>query len=83
MIGQTWPEYVFIRLSISALRLVAPLSIVYLAASWSVGTFIWSPVFGVYALIETLFFFLVYLPRHFHLQRVRILCVIVPTNLTT
>lgn len=69
MIGQTWPEYVFIRLSIFVLRLVAPLSTVYLAASWSAGTFLWSPLFGVYALIETLFFILVYLPRHTSFQR--------------
>ncbi|KAI9449905.1 hypothetical protein BJY52DRAFT_1305632 [Lactarius psammicola] len=69
MIGQTWPEYVFIRLSIFALRLVVPLSVVYLTASWSAGTFLWSPLFGVYALIETLFFLLVYLPRRSHLQR--------------
>ena len=76
MIGQTWPEYVFIRLSIFVLRLVAPLSIVYLAASWSAGIFLWSPLLGVYALVETLFFLLVYLPRHFHMQRVRIRLVI-------
>src|SRR6266702_2849504 len=72
MIGQTWPEYVFISLSIFVLRLVALLSAVYLAASWSAGTFLWSPVFGVYELIETLCFLLVYLPRCSHLQRVRI-----------
>ncbi|KAH8998375.1 hypothetical protein EDB86DRAFT_3064189 [Lactarius hatsudake] len=69
MIGHSWPEYVFIRFSVSALRLVAPLSIVYLAASWSAGTFLWSPLFGVYALIESLFFLLVYLPRRSRLQR--------------
>ncbi|KAH8995412.1 hypothetical protein EDB92DRAFT_1934048 [Lactarius akahatsu] len=69
MIGHSWPEYVFIRLSVSALRLVAPLSIVYLAASWRAGTFLWSPLFGVYALIETPFFLLVYLPRRSRLQR--------------
>ena len=79
MIGQTWPEYVFIRLSIFGLRLVAPLSIVYLAASWSVGTFFWSPLFGVYALIEALFYLLVYLPRQYRFQRVRIRSVIIPT----
>ena len=83
MIGQSWPEYVFIRLSISALRLVAPLSTIYLAASWSAGTFLWSPLLGVYALIETPFFLLVYLPRRFRLQRVRIRRVIAPTKLTT
>lgn len=69
MIGHSWPEYVFIRLSVSALRLVAPLSIVYLGASWSAGTFLWSPLFGAYAVIESSFFLLVYLPRRFRLQR--------------
>jgi hypothetical protein len=73
MIGQSWPEYVFIRLSITGLRLVAPLSIIYLSASWSVGTFLWSPFLGAYALIEAPFFLLVYLPRYYRLQRVRIL----------
>src|SRR6266404_1157999 len=72
MIGQTRLEYIFIRLSILVLRLIAPLSIVYLAASWSAGIFLWSPLFGVYALIEALFYLLVYLPRHSLLQRVRI-----------
>jgi pimeloyl-ACP methyl ester carboxylesterase len=69
MIGQSWPEYVFIRLSITGLRLVAPLSIIYLSASWSVGTFLWSPFLGAYALIEAPFFLLVYLPRYYRLQR--------------
>ncbi|KAF8259394.1 Alpha/Beta hydrolase protein [Lactarius quietus] len=69
MIGQTWPEYIFIRASIFGLRLVAPLSIVYLAASWRAHTFLWSPVLGVYALIEAPFFLLVYLPRQYRLQR--------------
>ncbi|KAH9019785.1 hypothetical protein EDB84DRAFT_1670685 [Lactarius hengduanensis] len=69
MIGHSWPEYVFIRLSVSALRLVAPLSIVYLGASWKAGTFLWSPLFGAYAVIESSFFLLVYLPRRSRLQR--------------
>ena len=80
MIGQTWSEYVFIRLSIFGLRLVAPLSITYLAASWSAGTFLWSPIVGVYALIEAPFFLLVYLPRRRRLQRVRAPHVIVLTT---
>jgi hypothetical protein len=79
MIGRTWSEYVFIRLSIFGLRLVAPLSITYLAASWSAGTFLWSPIVGAYALIEAPFFLLVYLPRQRRLQRVRIAHVIVLT----
>jgi hypothetical protein len=71
MIGQTWPEYVLIRISILALRLIAPLSIVYLAASYYHDTFLWSPILGIYTLIEAAFFLFVYLPRRFSMQRVR------------
>jgi hypothetical protein len=71
MIGQSWPEHVFIRISILALRLIAPLSIVYLAASYYHGTFLWSPILGIYTLIEAAFFSFVYLPRRFSMQRVR------------
>ncbi|KAI0263414.1 hypothetical protein BC834DRAFT_1027718 [Gloeopeniophorella convolvens] len=69
MIGQTWPEYVFIRLSIAALRLIAPLSIGYLAASYHAGAFLWSPFLGTYAIVEAAFFLFVYLPRCFHMQQ--------------
>lgn len=79
MIGQTWPEYVFIKLSIYGLRLVAPLSTVYLAASLRAGTFLWSPLLGAYALIEVPFFLLVYLPRYYRLQRVRTPRIMIPT----
>jgi hypothetical protein len=71
MIGHSWPEYVFIRIAILALRLIAPLSIVYLAASYRASAFLWSPCIGVYALVEAAFFLFVYLPRSFHLQQVR------------
>ena|SRR5712675_2035184 len=73
MIGTTRPEYVFIRISIFALRLIAPLSILYLAVSYNAKTFLWSPFLGVYALIEAVFYLLVYLPRSYYLQRVRLL----------
>lgn len=71
MIGQSWPAYVFIRIAILAFRLIAPLSIIYLAASYHVNAFLWSPFLGVYAIIEAAFYLLVYLPRSFYLQRVR------------
>ena len=71
MIGQSWPEYIFIRISIPALRLIAPSSIVYLAASFYHGTFLWSPILGIYTLTEATFFLFVYLPRRFSMQRVR------------
>ncbi|KAH9955230.1 hypothetical protein BC827DRAFT_882947 [Russula dissimulans] len=69
MIGNSWSEYVFIRIAIFALRLVAPLSIVYLAASYHADAFLLSPFLGVYALIEAAFYFFVYLPRSYYLQR--------------
>jgi hypothetical protein len=71
MIGNSWSEYVFIRIAVFALRLVAPLSTVYLAASYHADAFLLSPFLGVYALIEAAFYFFVYLPRSYYLQRVR------------
>jgi hypothetical protein len=70
MIGNSWPEYVFIRFSIIALRLIAPLSIIYLAASYHAAAFLWSPFLGAYVLLEAAFYLFVYLPRSFYLQQV-------------
>ena len=70
MIGNSWPEYVIIRISIIGLRLIAPLSIIYLAASYNAAAFLWSPFLGAYALVEAAFYLFVYLPRSFHLQQV-------------
>jgi len=70
MIGNSWPEYAFIRISILALRLIAPLSIIYLAASYHAAAFLWSPFLGAYALVEAAFYLFVYLPRSFYLQHV-------------
>ena len=70
MIGQTGPEYVFIRIAIFALRLIAPLSIIYLAVSYRAAAFLWSPFLGVYAVVEAVFLLFVYLPRSFYLQQV-------------
>ncbi|KAI0293580.1 hypothetical protein BC826DRAFT_1105012 [Russula brevipes] len=69
MIGRSWPEYVFIRTAILGLRLVAPLSIVYLAASCRAGAFLWSSLLGAYTLVESAFFLFVYLPRSYRLQQ--------------
>jgi hypothetical protein len=71
MIGDNWPAYVFIRIAILAFRLIAPLSITYLVASYHAGAFLWSPFVGVYAIVEAVFFLFVYLPRSFYLQQVR------------
>ena len=71
MIGRSRPAYVFIRISILTFRLIAPLSTIYLAASYHANAFLWSPFLGVYAITEASFYFLVYLPRSFYLQQVR------------
>ncbi|KAI9511086.1 hypothetical protein F5148DRAFT_1274424 [Russula earlei] len=69
MIGNSWPEYLFIRIAIFALRLIAPLSLIHLAASYHAGAFLLSPFLGAYALLEAAFFLFVYLPRSYYLQR--------------
>ncbi|KAF8470419.1 hypothetical protein DFH94DRAFT_637653 [Russula ochroleuca] len=69
MIGHSRPEYVFIRIAILALRLIAPLSIFYLVVSYRAAAFLWSPFLGVYAVVEAAFFLNVYLPRRFYLQQ--------------
>ncbi|KAH9931897.1 uncharacterized protein B0H18DRAFT_988515, partial [Fomitopsis serialis] len=69
MIGNSVPEYIFIRTSIAGLRLIAPLSFVYIFASWREGRFLYSPWLGAYALVEVCFYLFVYLPRSFLLQK--------------
>jgi len=69
MIGTSISEYIFIRASIIALRLVAPLSSLYLATVCWKGTFIPSSWIGWYAIAEYAFFTLVYLPRRRILQK--------------
>ena len=71
MIGTTLPELVFIRSTITLLRLVAPLSLTYLTAEWWRGTLDFAPPPALYALSEAAFFLLVYLPRRSRLQKVR------------
>ena len=70
MIGHSFPEYVFIRVSIFALRLVAPLSIICLFASWYRAECVYSQWLGYYAVIEVAFYLGVYLPRSYLLQQV-------------
>ena len=70
MTGHSWPDYVFIQIAILSLRLIAPLSIIYLAVSYHTSAFLWTPFLGVYAVIEAAFFLFVYLPRSFYLQQV-------------
>ena len=70
MIGHSTHEYIFIRICIFGLRLLAPLSILYVAASLYDRRWIVHPGIGYYALLESAFYLLVYLPRSKSLQKV-------------
>ena len=72
MIGRSYPEYIFIRICIFGLRLIAPLSIAYVVASWYSGNWLFHTYLGYYALLEAAFYLCVYLPRSWHLQKVSI-----------
>jgi len=72
MIGKSIPEYLFIRVSIAGLRLIAPASIVYLAVSAFQRQLLLSPWLGLVAIPEACFYLFVYLPRHRRLQKVRL-----------
>ncbi|KAF8550891.1 hypothetical protein OG21DRAFT_1418930 [Imleria badia] len=77
MIGKSIPEYIFITTTITALRLIAPLSALYVAWTLLVPapahldpkwTLLYS-CFLIYASLEAAFFVCVYLPRRYHLQK--------------
>ncbi|KAJ4496246.1 hypothetical protein C8J55DRAFT_532664 [Lentinula edodes] len=67
MLGQSLPEYIFILCSISLLRLVAPLSFVYL--SYCLYTKSITPWLFLFALLEACFYLFVYRPRRTVLQK--------------
>ncbi|EKM52202.1 uncharacterized protein PHACADRAFT_148672 [Phanerochaete carnosa HHB-10118-sp] len=69
MIGHSIPEYIFIRLCIVCLRLVAPLSIAYVAASCYTGRWVYSYWLSNYACTEAFFYLFVYVPRGYWLQK--------------
>ena len=71
MLGNSRPEYIFIRLCIVLLRAVAPLSIAYLALCLILRRILFSRLICLAALAEALFFLCVYLPRKKALQKVR------------
>jgi hypothetical protein len=71
MIGQSLPEYVFIRLCILGLRAIAPLSFVYFIVCAALREIWLSPVLLAYAAIEASFYLFVYLPRRIMFHRVR------------
>jgi hypothetical protein len=70
MIGNSVLEYIFIRTSITGLRLIAPASILYLGISTWKGSFLFSKWLGVVAIAEAGFYLAVYLPRKKGLQAV-------------
>ncbi|KAI0926716.1 hypothetical protein AcV5_007432 [Taiwanofungus camphoratus] len=63
------PQHIFLLTVIHFLRLVAPLSIGYILASWYTGRFLYSPWLGAYAVAEAVFYLFVYLPRSRLLQK--------------
>ncbi|KAF5378352.1 hypothetical protein D9615_008760 [Tricholomella constricta] len=65
---QSFPEYVFIRASIAALRLIAPTSILYLAISAYNRFFLFTPILGALAIAEASFYLFVHVPRTRRLQ---------------
>ncbi|KAH9840475.1 hypothetical protein Tdes44962_MAKER01675 [Teratosphaeria destructans] len=76
LVGNSLPEYVFIRTAILFLRLIAPLSLLYTAyliippIHWSSSDWPRLPrPFEVYALAEAAFFTFIYLPLRIRLQR--------------
>ncbi|OJA13591.1 hypothetical protein AZE42_02725 [Rhizopogon vesiculosus] len=70
MLGTSLPEYAFIRTSITLLQLIAPFSFIcvaYLIAAPPATT--WQAWLGAYAVVEVLFYVLIYLPRRSLLQK--------------
>ena len=71
MIGTSIGAYVFIRSCIIFLHSIAPVSIAYTLAAFFISPLPWHSyrIVEVWAMLETLFYFLVYLPRKIYLQR--------------
>lgn len=94
MLGNSFAEYVFIKAAIAALRLIAPLSVLWVAWILLVPAPVyhdpkWAPLYScslIYASLEIAFFVCVYLPRRYHLQKARttivLVVVVVPPDLT-
>ena len=68
MIGTSTPEYVLIRTCIIGIRAITPLSILY-CASLPFQPHRLPYFIGIWPIAETAFYFLVYLPRRWFLQR--------------
>lgn len=77
MLGKSIPEYIFIKTAIAALRLIAPLSVLWVACMLLVPAPAyhdpkWALLYScslIYASLEAAFFICVYLPRRYHLQK--------------
>ncbi|KAF7353808.1 AB hydrolase-1 domain-containing protein [Mycena venus] len=63
MIGQTLPEYYFIRTCIAGLRLVAPVSVAYLVACAATGRILLSPVLVAVTACEASFYAIFFFQR--------------------
>src|SRR5262245_3336886 len=68
MITHTIPNFLFIWFSILFLRLIAPLSFIYLVTA-SIFAELRNPYIAAYAAIESLFYAILYLPRKYRVQR--------------
>jgi hypothetical protein len=77
MLGKSPVEYILIRAAILGFRLVAPTSLLYIASSFSQGKFLISNWLGPFALAEAAFYLLVYLPRHYRLQKVSVVPILI------
>jgi hypothetical protein len=69
MIGKGIKDYIMIRTAIFALRLVAPVSVIYLAATLYQLEFLLSMWLCFYALAEVAFYLFLYLPRNYLMQK--------------
>ena len=68
MIGTSTPEYVLIRTCVIGFRAIAPLSILY-CVSLPFQPYRLPYSLGIWSMAETAFYFLVYVPRRWFLQR--------------
>lgn len=79
MLGKSIPEYIFIKAAIAVLQLIAPFSALCVAWVLLVPAPAhldpkWTLLYScsmIYASLEAAFFVCVYLPRRYHLQKVR------------
>ena len=70
MIGKSIQDYIQIRAAILGFRVVAPISLIYLAASVAQGKLFGSTWLALYAMVEAAFYLVVYVPRQRRMQKV-------------